>query len=129
MERKISVVILIYNVEKYFCQCLNSIVNQTYQNLEIVLVDDGSPDNCGAICDEYSAKDPRIVVIHKQNGGLAAAKNDGLKVVTGEWVTFIDADDWIETDHFEKVMDSLGAQAPDIIVEGGYYYAYPNFIG
>ena len=126
MERKVSVVVPIYNVEKYFRQCMDSIVNQTYKNLEIILVDDGSPDKCGTICDEYAARDPRITVIHKQNGGLAAAKNSGLEIATGEWITFIDADDWVALDLFEKVMVEIGDTSPDIAVEGGYYYAYPK---
>lgn len=126
MGRKVSVVVPIYKVEKYLRQCLNSIVGQTYSDLEIILVDDGSPDHCGAICEEYAAKDPRIAVIHKENGGLAAAKNDGLKIATGEWITFIDADDWVETDLFEKVMSAIGDRSPDIAIEGGYYYAYPQ---
>lgn len=119
-------VVPIYKVEKYLQKCLDSIVEQTYSDLEIILVDDGSPDNCGIICEEYAAKDPRIVVIHKENGGLAAAKNDGMKVATGEWITFIDADDWVETNLFEKVMSAIGDGSPDIAIEGGYYYAYPQ---
>lgn len=126
MGRKVSVVIPIYNMEKYLRQCLDSIIGQTYCDLEIILVDDGSPDNCGAICEEYEAKDSRVIVIHKENGGLAAAKNDGLKRATGEWITFVDADDWIETDLFEKVMMEVGDDSPDIVIEGGYYYAFPN---
>ena len=126
MKRKVSVVVPIYKVEKYLRKCLDSIAGQTYNDLEIILVDDGSPDNCGAICEEYAAKDPRVVVIHKKNGGLAAAKNDGMKVATGEWITFIDADDWVETDLFEKVMLAIGESYPDIAIEGGYYYAYPQ---
>lgn len=78
-EEKVSVIVPVYNVEKYLRRCLDSIINQTYQNLEIILVDDGSPDNCGAICDEYAAKDQRIQVIHRENGGLSAARNTGIE--------------------------------------------------
>lgn len=120
----ISVIVPIYNVEPYLRQCLDSIVNQTYTNMEIILVDDGSPDNCGAICNEYATNDKRIHVIHKKNGGLAAAKNDGLRVATGKWVTFIDADDWVDTELFKHVMDAISYDSPDIVIEGGYYYAY-----
>ena len=77
MQEKISVIIPVYNVEPYLRKCLNSVINQTYRNLEIILIDDGSPDNCGTICDEYAVKDDRITVIHKANGGLSAAWNDG----------------------------------------------------
>ena len=79
MQGKISVIVPIYNVETYFRQCLDSIVNQTYKKLDIILVDDGSPDNCGMICDEYAGKDRRITVIHKVNEGLSAARNDGIE--------------------------------------------------
>lgn len=126
MERKVSVIIPIYNVEKYFRKCLDSVVNQTYRNLEIILVDDGSPDGCGLICDEYAARDERITVIHKKNGGLAAAKNSGMEIATGEWITFVDADDWLDIDLYEKVMEAIGDSSPDIAVEGGYFYAYPK---
>lgn len=125
-DQTISVIVPIYNVEPYLRQCLDSIVNQTYTNIEVILIDDGSPDNCGAICNEYATNDKRIHVIHKKNGGLAAAKNDGLKAATGKWVTFIDADDWVDTDLFKRVMDAVGHGSLDIVIEGGYYYAYPK---
>ena len=90
--KKISVIIPIYNVEKYLKRCIESIIKQTYSNLEIILVDDGSPDGCAKICDEYKNKDERIVVIHKKNGGLSDARNAGLKVATGEIISYIDSD-------------------------------------
>ena len=90
MNELISVIVPIYNVEKYLHQCLKSIINQTYKNLEIILVDDGSPDSCPKICDEYSKKDKRIKVIHKENGGLSSARNAGLDVAKGEYISFID---------------------------------------
>lgn len=92
----VSVVMPIYNVEKYLPECLDSVINQTYKNLEIILVDDGSPDNCGKICDEYSKKDSRIKVIHKANGGVSSARNAGIDLSTGEWIWFCDPDDWVE---------------------------------
>lgn len=89
----ISIIIPIYKVEQYLCRCLDSVVNQTYTNLEIILVDDGSPDNCPQICDEYAAKDKRITVIHKKNGGLSDARNAGLDICKGEYIYFLDSDD------------------------------------
>lgn len=115
MEPKISVIIPVYKVEPYLRQCLDSVVNQTYKNLEILVIDDGSPDRCGEICDEYAARDSRIRVIHKQNGGLSAAWNDGLSLVTGEWLAFVDSDDWIERDYFEKGWEELSADSPDVL--------------
>lgn len=89
LQPLISVIVPCYNVEEYLPKCIESILNQTYRNLEILLVDDGSPDNCGRICDEYAAKDSRIRIIHKKNGGLSDARNAALDVMTGEYVTFI----------------------------------------
>ena len=104
---KISVIIPIYKVEPYLRQCLDSVVNQTYKNLEIILIDDGSPDNCGKICDEYAKRDKRIIVIHKENGGLSAARNDGIKRATGEWIAFVDSDDWCNEDYYENLIGQL----------------------
>lgn len=91
---KVSIVIPVYNVESYLRQCIDSVLNQSYQNLELVLVDDGSKDSSPAICDEYAAKDSRVVVVHKANGGAAAARNDGIRKATGDYVTFLDSDDY-----------------------------------
>ena len=104
---KISVIIPVYNVEKYLKRCLDSVINQTYKNLEIILVDDGSTDNSGKICDEYAQKDKCIVVIHKENGGLSDARNKGLGICTGDYISFIDSDDWIEKDFFEYVVNNI----------------------
>ena len=101
---KVSIIVPIYNVEQYLRRCIDSLLAQTYTNIEIVLVDDGSPDNCGDICDEYAQTDTRIKVIHKKNCGLSAARNSGIEAVSGEWVTFIDSDDWLETDAIECLM-------------------------
>lgn len=103
----VSVIIPVYNVEQYLKQCLDSVINQTYKNLEIILVDDGSTDNSGKICDEYALKDTRIKVIHKDNGGLSDARNTGLKIATGEYITFIDSDDDIELDMVEYLYSVL----------------------
>lgn len=107
MGEKISVIIPVYKVEKYLDRCIESIVNQTYKNLEIILVDDGSPDNCPSICDEWAKKDSRILVIHKDNGGVSSARNAGLDVATGVYIGFVDSDDWIDNDMYQFLMDCL----------------------
>lgn len=117
-EAKISVIVPVYKVEPYLRKCLDSIVGQTYRNLEIILVDDGSPDNCGAICDEYAARDERIKVIHKKNGGVASARNAGLAVATGDYVGWVDSDDWIETDMFEHLLKGAEFHDADIVICG-----------
>lgn len=94
----ISVIVPVYNVEKFLSRCLNSILAQTYNNLEVILVDDGSTDNSGKICDDYALKDKRIRVIHKQNGGVSSARNMALSVAKGEYIGFVDSDDYIEND-------------------------------
>lgn len=101
----VSVVVPVYNVASYLEQCLDSVVNQTYKNLEIILVDDGSTDGSGAICDRYAEKDSRIQVIHKENGGLSSARNVGLERITGEWALFVDSDDWIELNTLELLFE------------------------
>ena len=110
----ISVIIPIYCVEAYLFRCVDSLVNQTYQNLEIVLVDDGSLDNCSLICDDWACKDNRIKVIHKENGGLSDARNTGIKIATGEYISFIDSDDWIDRETFFLVMEKLLATSAQI---------------
>lgn len=110
----VSIIVPIYKVEKYLKQCLDSIINQTYKNLEIILVDDGSPDNCGNICDEYAKNDIRIKVIHKENGGLSSARNAGLDIATGEYISFIDSDDYVAKDFIEKLYDLCEENDADI---------------
>ena len=126
MDPIISVIIPVYNVEPYIRQCLDSIINQTYRNLEIIVIDDGSPDGCGKICDEYAAKDDRMVVIHKENGGLSAARNDGMRRATGEWIAFVDSDDWCELDYYEHILNAACSLIPDVIFAGGHYIDYPE---
>ena len=104
---QISVIVPIYKVEQYLDCCVRSIVEQTYANLEIILVDDGSPDNCPAMCDAWAARDVRIKVIHKENGGLSDARNAGLAVATGELISFIDSDDWIEPTFYEELLGAM----------------------
>lgn len=113
----VSVVVPVYNVSSYLEQCLDSVVNQTYKNLEIILVDDGSTDDSGAICDRYAEKDSRIQVIHKENGGLSSARNVGLERITGEWALFIDSDDWIELNTLELLFEQKDERSE--IVEFG----------
>lgn len=102
-DTRISVIVPIYDVEEYLAKCVDSIINQTYKNLEIILVDDGSPDRCGDICDEHAKKDTRIKVIHKENGGLSDARNVGIGIMTGSYVTFVDSDDYLAKDYVESL--------------------------
>lgn len=103
-QKLISVIVPVYNAENYLERCLNSIVNQTYSNLEIILVDDGSRDRGPQICDSYAAGDKRIRVIHKQNGGLMSAWMAGVNVSAGDYLSFIDSDDWVETNMMEEML-------------------------
>lgn len=114
MNPLISVIVPIYNVEKYLARCVDSIVNQTYKNLEIILVDDGSPDLCPQMCDDYAKKDSRIKVVHKKNGGLSDARNAGMAVATGEYISFIDSDDYVSDDFFECLLDVMNKENSDI---------------
>lgn len=109
----ISVVVPIYNAEKYLVRCIDSIRNQTYTNLEIILVDDGSPDRCPQMCDEMMASDHRIKVIHKKNAGQGLARNDGMAIATGKYITFVDSDDWISLTHIENLYHALVSNAAD----------------
>ena len=115
MGEKISVIVPVYNVEQYLERCVESIINQTYKNLEIILVDDGSTDNSGKLCDELAKKDGRIKVIHKENGGLSEARNTGISHAKGEYVYFPDSDDWIEPDTFIALAEALESLEFDII--------------
>jgi len=117
-EPKISVIVPVYKVEPYLRQCLDSIVGQTYKNLQIILVDDGSPDKCGAICDEYAAKDKRITVVHRENKGVSVARNAGLALADGEYIGWVDSDDWIEPDMYAYLLDNLQRYGADIAVCG-----------
>lgn len=121
----ISIIVPIYKVEKYIRQCVESIINQTYRDIEIILVDDGSPDNCPAICDEYAAQDSRVKVIHKKNGGLIAARKSGVQASKGEYICFVDGDDWIEPDMYENIANSIEATHADCIITQ-FFFDYPN---
>ena len=111
----ISVIIPVYNVEKYISQCLDSVCNQTYSDLEIVLVDDGSTDDSGEICDKYACQDKRIHVIHQENSGAAAAKNAGLQVASGEYISFVDSDDFLEPNAYRYMIQVMQTQGADIV--------------
>lgn len=102
----ISIIVPVYNMEQYMERCVNSIINQTYSNLEIILVDDGSTDRSPAMCDEYALKDARIKVVHKDNGGLSDARNAGLKVATGAYIGYVDSDDWVELSMYQKLYEA-----------------------
>lgn len=122
MNEKITVIVPVYNVEHYLDKCLDSLINQTYKNLEIIVINDGSTDNSGEICQEYAQKDNRIIYIEKENGGLSDARNVGLDKMTGSYVTFIDSDDWVELDYVEILYKKIIEYQADISV--GNYYSY-----
>jgi len=117
---KISVIVPIYNVEKYLEKCLTSIINQTYKNLEIILIDDGSKDNSGKIADNFDKKDSRIKVIHKENGGLSSARNIGIENASGEYIGFVDSDDYIKEDMFEVLSNLIIKYKSDISIVSFY---------
>lgn len=118
MEPLISVIVPVYNVEPYLRKCVDSILNQTYRNLEVILVDDGSPDGCPAICDEYATNDERIKVIHKKNGGLSDARNAGMAVAKGEYLSFVDSDDMLPPDAMEILLHTAISEQADMVIGG-----------
>ena len=115
----ISIIIPVYKVEKYLPRCIESVLNQTYKNFELILVDDGSPDNSGKICDEYALRDNRIKVIHKENGGVSSARNTGIDAASGEYINFIDSDDWVPENSLEILINAILSNDADLSV-GGY---------
>lgn len=117
---KVSIIIPVYKVELYLATCIESIILQTYRNLEIILVDDGSPDQCGVICDQYAKKDRRIQVIHQENKGLSGARNTGIDLATGEYITFVDSDDFLDIYMIETMVEQLDDMT-DIVVCGTIY--------
>ena len=126
-KSKVSIVLPIYNVEKYLRRCIDSVINQTLREIEIILVDDGSPDDCGQICDEYCKKDERIKVIHQKNRGLSAARNSGIEIATSEYICFIDSDDYIEKDMIEYLYNNAKKYNTDITC-CGFTNIYENGI-
>lgn len=123
----ISVIVPVYRVEEYLPQCIESVLAQTYQNLEIILVDDGSPDGSGAICDAYAARDSRIRVLHKENGGVSSARNAGLAAVTGELIAFVDGDDFVAPDIYERMYACMEAdERLDVVYTACTRYPFQN---
>jgi len=119
-DEKISIVIPIYNTEQYLDKCVDSVLNQTYKNLEVILVDDGSTDDSGKICDYYAAKDQRVVIIHQRNQGNNVARKNGVKIANGDYVGFVDSDDWIEPDMYQCMVDNIKKNNADIVSVGFY---------
>ena len=119
---KISIIIPVYNVESYLAKCLDSVINQTHENIEILCINDGSTDNGGMICDEYAKRDRRMRVFHKDNGGLSTALNIGLQEATGDYIGFVDSDDWIENDMFEVLYNALN-KGNALLSVGNFYVA------
>ena len=115
-EIKISIIVPVYKVERELDRCVKSLLGQTYQNIEIILVDDGSPDCCPEMCDEFARQDNRVKVVHKKNGGLSDARNAGLKVASGEYILYVDSDDYIDIDSCERFMKARNNENIDIIV-------------
>ena len=123
MNQTISVIVPVYNVETYLPQCVRSILSQDYEDLEVILIDDGSTDASGLLCDQYAREDPRVRVIHQQNGGAAAAKNAGLRAATGAYLTFADSDDYLEPDAYGFLMKTLQETGADA-VQGSFREVY-----
>ena len=123
LNNKVSIIVPVYNVELYLEECIDSVINQTYENLEIIIVEDGSTDNSGMICDAYENKDERITVIHKENGGLSSARNAGLDSATGEYIYFLDSDDYIEHNAIELLVNDINNNDSVVsILDGNIFY-------
>ncbi|MBS4198412.1 glycosyltransferase [Bacillus sp. FJAT-49732] len=116
MTPKLSIIVPIYKVEKYLPKCIDSILAQTFTDFELILVNDGSPDNCGRICDEYAKRDKRIIVIHKENGGLSSARNAGIKVARGKYIGFVDSDDFIDKNKYHILLLNAELHSSDVVV-------------
>ncbi len=123
---KISVVIPIYKTEKYLRNAVDSIMNQTYENIEIILVDDGSPDNCPALCDEIAEKNDNVRVIHKENGGLSSARNAGIEVAKGKYILFLDSDDTLEQNAIKEMVEIAEKESSDAVLPNSYYKTYED---
>ena len=112
---KLSVIVPVFKVEKYLDRCVNSILSQTFTDLELILVDDGSPDNCPAMCDAWAEKDSRVKVIHKENGGLSSARNAGVAAAQAEYIAFVDSDDWVEQDFLKTLYEAAVVYGADMV--------------
>ena len=120
MSKLVSIIVPVYKVEQYLKRCMDSVLNQTYKNIEVILVNDGSPDNCPALCDEYAKIDSRVRVIHKENGGLSSARNVALDIMKGDYVFFVDSDDWLALDTLEVLSEYLENDYDMISVQRTY---------
>ena len=125
-DTKVSIIVTIFNVEKYLPKCIDSIIQQTHKNIEIILVDDGSPDKCPQICEDYKRKDDRIVTIHKKNAGVSAARNSGLDIATGKYICFADGDDYLMEDYIEYLLDMAVDNAAEISLTTEMFTNYQN---
>ncbi|MDD7136018.1 MAG: glycosyltransferase family 2 protein [Bacteroidales bacterium] len=125
MIDKVSIIVPVYNIENYIRVCIESILAQTYESFELILVDDGSKDNSGILCDEYAAIDSRVKVIHKENGGVSSARNTGLQQAKGKWIMHVDGDDWIEPDMIESLIEAANATEADLVF-GDFMKYGPN---
>jgi len=119
---KVSIIVPVYNIEKYFSHCMDSLLNQSLQDIEIVLVDDGSPDRCPAMCDEFAMQDPRVKVVHKENEGAGFARNSGLALAVGEYVAFVDPDDYMALNAFERLYTAAMATNADVVYSSSYLF-------
>lgn len=117
-----SIIVPVYNVEQYLSECIDSILKQTYRDFELILVDDGSKDSSGRICDEYELKDKRIIVIHKENGGHTSARRTGLEIARGEYCSFVDSDDYVKDDFLKNYADIVERYSPEIIAINGILF-------
>lgn len=124
-----SIIVPIYRVERYLAQCVDSILNQTFREFELILVDDGSPDACGGICDDYAAADPRVRVIHKENGGVVSARQAGAEASSGDYILCVDGDDWISPRYCETFAAAIGNCRPDIAICGAYWAYGDRLVG
>lgn len=125
--QKVSVIVPIYKVEKYLRRCVDSILEQTYPNLEVILINDGSPDQCGEMIEEFAKKDSRIITVHKENGGLSDARNAGMAYATGEFTLFVDSDDWLERNMVQTLVETSRTYKADI-VQSAFFYAYSDHL-
>lgn len=124
----VSIIVPVYNAERYLKRCIQSLLNQTYEKVEIILVDDGSKDNSLRICDEYASSEKRIKVIHKKNGGVSSARNAGLNIAKGEYIQFVDSDDWTESDFTSSLVSTMEKEKADLVISGAVFVKNENVI-
>lgn len=118
---ELSIIVPVYKVEPYLCKCIDSILAQTFTDFELILIDDGSPDGCGAICDAYAVRDDRVIVIHQKNAGVSAARNAGMDIACGDYIGFVDPDDWIEPEMYETMLRTAKETGAEVVVCGCKY--------